>query len=368
MNYPEALFFVGRCLTLGEYPERVEAVRREIQNGKINWEAVVWVSTGQFVFPALHLQLERARLLPYLPAELVGYMQDITERNRERNKKIVTEAFEISALLMSHGITPVFLKGTAHLLDRLYTDIAERMIGDIDLLVSDHEMEITAEVLISKGYQPMTPYHVQKRSETKHYPRLIHPRRMAAVEIHRRILRFADDKVFENNVLICERKELNEPASACVLSDKYQIIHNILNVQINDRGYFYAGTFVRQAYDLLLLSRRKNPLNVIIDFGKFFTPMNANLAWCNKIFDDPASIPYKPTWKSACFLKRAQRNIRNTRWSRFVNVLLHIAITFTIDLKLLYEAVWFKPSRDHFLSRLRDPGWIKRRFLIYAGR
>lgn len=75
-------------------------------------------------------------LLQYLPEELVNYMIHITDLNRERNKQIIKQAKEINSLLLANDITPIFLKGTGNLLEGLYADIAERMVGDIDFIVS----------------------------------------------------------------------------------------------------------------------------------------------------------------------------------------------------------------------------------------
>ena len=95
----------------------------------VDWDAVVKVSTGQYVFPALYCNFKRADFLKYLPHELVSYMQYITNLNRERNEQIIAQAKELNSLLLANNITPIFLKGTANLLDGIYDDLAERMWG-----------------------------------------------------------------------------------------------------------------------------------------------------------------------------------------------------------------------------------------------
>ena len=54
--------------------------------------------------------------MPFDPnsAELVSYMQHITNLNRERNKKIIAQAQELNNLLLANSITPIFLKGTSN--------------------------------------------------------------------------------------------------------------------------------------------------------------------------------------------------------------------------------------------------------------
>ena len=111
MNYKEALFFIGKCLTLGCYPEKTDEVRKVICSGSVIWEQVVWASTDQFVFSALYLQLKRVGLLPELPSDLVEYMEEFTSINRDRNYLIINQAHEISELLNHHGIVPIFTNG-----------------------------------------------------------------------------------------------------------------------------------------------------------------------------------------------------------------------------------------------------------------
>ncbi|HAQ21344.1 MAG TPA: hypothetical protein DCR40_19255 [Prolixibacteraceae bacterium] len=56
---------------------------------------------------------------------------------------------DITAILNKENIQPVFLKGTANLLDGLYSDVGERMIGDIDFLVKEEDYLKAAELLKS---------------------------------------------------------------------------------------------------------------------------------------------------------------------------------------------------------------------------
>ena len=69
----------------------------------------------------------------------MDYMKYITKLNRERNEEIIAQAKELNTLLLEHHITPIFLKGTGNLLEGLYEDIGERMVGDIDFLFSEED-------------------------------------------------------------------------------------------------------------------------------------------------------------------------------------------------------------------------------------
>ena len=70
----------------------------------------------------------------------------------KRNEEIIAQAKELNTLLLEHNITPIFIKGTGNLLEGLYEDIAERMVGDIDFLFSKEDYPRAIELLKDNGY------------------------------------------------------------------------------------------------------------------------------------------------------------------------------------------------------------------------
>ena len=134
----------------------------------VDWDAVVKVSTAHFVFPALYCNFKRADFLQYLPQELVSYMEHITDLNRERNKQIITQAKDLNTLLLDNNITPIFLKGTGNLLAGIYDDIAERMVGDIDFILSKEDYSKAITFLREFGYSEVHKYKYHFPYE-KHY-------------------------------------------------------------------------------------------------------------------------------------------------------------------------------------------------------
>jgi hypothetical protein len=139
MNYRETLCFVAKCLTISLESKNKKEIKNQLETASINWDQVVKLSTSHYVFPALYCNLKRADFLKYLPANLVAYMEEITNLNRERNEEIITQAKELNILLLANNITPIFLKGTGNLLAGIYDDVAERMIGDIDFIFSKED-------------------------------------------------------------------------------------------------------------------------------------------------------------------------------------------------------------------------------------
>ena len=118
----------------------------------IDWEAVVKLSTSHYIFPAIYCNFKRADFLKYLPADLVDYMKYITNLNRDRNVQIIQQAKNLNTLLLANKITPIFLKGTGNLLEGLYEDIGERMVGDIDFLVPEKDFFKAIDILKNDSY------------------------------------------------------------------------------------------------------------------------------------------------------------------------------------------------------------------------
>ncbi|WGH75405.1 nucleotidyltransferase family protein [Tenacibaculum tangerinum] len=274
MNYKETLLFVGKCLTITHEIHNRVLVEEKIKANLVDWDAVVKLSTAHYVFPALYCNFKRVNFLAYLPTDLVEYMKHITDLNRERNQQIIEQAKEINELLRSNNITPVFLKGTGNLLEGLYEDIAERMVGDIDFIVSQEEYQPTIQILNDNNYVKVIESEYDFPS-FKHHPRLQKKEKIAAVEIHKELLieKYADEFNYE-----FVSKDSIHSDSINFLSYQNQLSLSIIAKQINDDGQFYNNISLRNAYDVFLLSKKVNPLEAISNYNKLFIPLNNFLA------------------------------------------------------------------------------------------
>ena len=147
MNYKETLFFIAKSLTISFEKKNRDQIELILKTTNVDWESVVKVSTSHHVFPAIYCIFKRANFLKYLPDDLVSYMEYITNLNRERNIQIIEQANKLNRLLLENGVRPIFLKGTGNLLEGLYEDIGERMIGDIDFLFSNIDFFKAIDIL-----------------------------------------------------------------------------------------------------------------------------------------------------------------------------------------------------------------------------
>ncbi|HAG15864.1 MAG TPA: hypothetical protein DCG69_04975 [Bacteroidales bacterium] len=303
MNTKETLWFVGKCLSLSAHSERAEEIKKTIDSGNIDWHAVVYQSSNQLVLPAFYLNLKHNQLLEFLPEDLVIHLEEITNQNRERNRKIMLQTEQLTEILHQHGLNPVLLKGTAHLFDGLYVDIAERMLSDIDILLEKEDAKKAFQILMENGYSRLTKYGEAFFDEHRHFVSLIKEGEVAAVEIHHRMLEGKYDKKFNWQTVRANLIKLPQ-TEAYVLSDSDLILHNIMNVQMNDSAKAMHKTTMRQSYDLMLLSKRQNPLEVSKLFGSFFEDLNAYIALSADLLDYPKGLVFEEKKSVRRYIRR----------------------------------------------------------------
>ena len=353
MTYKETLLFVGKCLTINHEEHHKIIVENELKSNTIDWDAVVKVSTAHFVFPALYCNFKKADFLHYLPTDLVEYMIYISDLNRDRNEQIITQAKEINELLLSNNITPIFLKGTGNLLEGLYEDIAERMVGDIDFIFSKEEYPKAIEVLQNFEYSKVhdTTYDFP---QFKHYPRLQKANNIAAVEIHKELLLEEYSDEFNYSYI---KKDAQIIHGIHFLSFKNQLNLSIIAKQINDRGFHYKDISLRNAYDVFLLSKKTTAKSAFNDFINLKNPLNCFLASCAVIFNHPKSLENIETKESKEYIDFFTKNIENNARSKKFHKKIETKLFIKQRLAIIYKAVFDKDHRIWLVKRTTDKNW-----------
>jgi hypothetical protein len=303
--------------------------------------------------PALYCNLKRASFLNYLPEDLVAYMKHITELNRERNLQIIQQARELNELLVANNITPVFLKGTGNLLEGLYEDIAERMVGDIDFIVSKDNYPKAFEVLIVNEYKTVSKLNYFSPS-FKHHPRLKKRDGIGAVEIHKELLTEKYALEFYFDIIHKEVQKLNE---VTVLGFEDQLALSIIAKQINDHGLYYKDMALRNGYDVFLLSKKVNAKHVISKFKNLRNPLNYFLASCYLTFGKIDSLSYKSTKKTNQYLTVFIDLLSNSDKSKARRKRIDRQLFIKLRLGILYKSIFDKEYRVWLFKRIADPYW-----------
>ena len=195
----------------------------------INFDEIVKITSEQLILPALFYLLREKNYLNYLPDELQDFLGEIYNINKERNKALKSESKEISKLFKKKKIDHVFIKGAAYISAGLYPGL-DRMIGDIDILVDKNDYQKSINELKKINYLESNEKHF---FEQRHHPRLINPKKLFAVEIHRNVINKTSYEI-DTNILLKNKKCYGGISMPC-LNDQLKI--NILNFQKNDYGY-----------------------------------------------------------------------------------------------------------------------------------
>jgi len=357
LNYKETLFFIAKCLTVSLEEKNRNAIEFILKTNDVDWDVVVKVSTAHYVFPALYCNLKRADFLQYLPQELVSYMKYITNINRERNKQIISQAKELNSLLLANNIRPIFLKGTGNLLAGIYDDIAERMVGDIDLIFLKEDFLKAITLLREFGYDK----EIHQEFPYRHYPRIIRKDRIAGVEIHKDLLSEKYVNEFNYNFVEKDSQVINKVA---VLSYGNKLNLSIIADQINDSGFYYKRIVLRNAYDVFLLSKKTSAKTTVNTLYKLTNPLNCFLAACYEVFNRVDSLEYNKTSKTASYLIVFNNQFTNKKRIKRRHKFVKDYLLLKYRLNIIYKSITHKTYRVRLFKKLTSLAFYKRRLGI----
>ena len=357
LNYKETLFFIAKSLTISLEEKNRQEIEKQLKSKSIDWDAVVKVSTAHYVFPALYCNLKRVDFLQYLPQELVSYMEYITDLNRERNKKIITQAKELNSLLLANNIRPMFLKGTGNLLAGIYDDIAERMVGDIDFIFSKIDFPKAITILREFGYYKRATFE----SSYRHYPRLLKKDSIAGVEIHKELLieKYANEF---NYSFVVKDSQIIKGVSVLSYANKLNL--SIIANQINDSGFYYKRMALRNAYDVFLLSKKTNAKTAVNALDKLNNPLNCFLAACYEVFNKVDSLEYNNTKKVTSYLNVFNSQFTNCNRTKRRHKYIKRYLLLKHRLNIIYKSIIYKEYRFWLFNKLTSLAFYKRRLGI----
>lgn len=320
-----------------------EYLIHKLESDAFDWEKIVPVASSQLIIPLIYCKLKEKELLKQIPEDLNSYLEEITKQNRERNKTIITEVHKISALFRENKIDHVFLKGSALLVSGIYRDIAERMVGDIDILVHPDQLLESQELLMYNGYAQAEESLTDKYFEQKHLPRLLPKKNIAAIEIHRRLIQKSTDDLLDPVKVLKNKSQngnINIPATTDLL------LHSILNFEVNDLGFYFNYLGLRNAYDVLTLSASST--NTI---KNNFADNNYTRSFSMKLscyFNEEISelLPGSSKWRHFFFLsKQKHRSVRKINF-KILTIFNLISLIFNRLILFISNSSYRRESYD----------------------
>ncbi|WP_299519996.1 nucleotidyltransferase family protein [Winogradskyella sp.] len=311
-----------------------------LSNPLFNWDNIVVEGSKHLVLPAIYCRLRSKKLTHILPNDLNTYLAEITALNRDRNLAIIEQVKGLAKLFKVHSINHVFLKGAALLVGDFYEDIAERMVGDIDVLIDEIHLQKAFDLLINEGYEPIAQTLGHDFFEHKHLPRLKTDKDICAVELHKKLfVSYQDNELRNANILA--QKQVRK--AICLPSLAHLMRHNVLNYQINDKGKLYNSISFRSAYDSIILSRK---LSFHIDTNDDKTLENYfNIL--GLFFKDLKPLGSRKTFMARFYLYKLNHIKFYKSWNRLLNLTYYLRI-------FLGRVPFFFSNKAYRLAVLND--------------
>lgn len=358
MTNKELFYFIGKCVALDDHPELANEIIQASQSEAVNWEHFVNLCSGHLILPAIYLKFKIHGILAHLPTELSEFLKEIYELNLNRNSQIKEQLKRITQTLNEHSITPIFLKGTAHLLDHLYEDQGERMIGDIDFLVNEKDYLRAVEIMKQEGYATDSPIYFDVEN-LKHYPCLSKPGEVTHIEIHRIPVAENFASWFNLQIIDQEKKQVTALSGCFVLSDKHKVIHNFIHSQLGHKGHLNGIVSFRDIYDLHLLSKRTDVL-LALSAIKCKSKAIAYFIFTAKALSLKEKIYPTVNLSARIFQIKHELNISSTIFYHSYRYFVY----FSQRLLIGYfgqgvKSIYSKKTRKSVITRLTNPLWYK---------
>lgn len=223
---------------------------QEIDLENIDYKLLVKIASRHLMLPSLYINLKNKCLIDLIPLDLKLYLKEIFIINKNRNQILLKEAEEISEKLIHNNINHVFIKSSSYLFNNIYYDIGERMVGDIDFLVSKEDYERTIKLFKKLNYKESKYAFFNSR----HYPRLINTKKMFALEVHYELLSSKFKEKLNSELVL--NKRIYKKNKAYAPNNKHEILYNIYNFQINDKGSNKLSYSYRSIYDTFMLAKQ----------------------------------------------------------------------------------------------------------------
>ena len=358
MTNAQITLFIAKSLSISLSSKNLEEIKKVLKSKKIDWDLFVKISTTQLVLPALYCNYKRNNLLPFLPEDLVAFMQEVTSLNRDRNLQIIEQINELNSLLKKNGVNPIFIKGAGNLLQNLYDDPAERMIGDIDFLVSNNEFDLATKILTNNNFKSIYDYNYDLPI-FMHYPRLYSDDHIAAVEIHQEMVieKYASEFNYE--------------------TIKYNIIHNngysllsyhdqkalcIFSNQINDYGFDYKTIGLKNAYDFLLLNSIESGNDFAFRFNKLKTPIMCFVGQVEYLVENTGLI-LENDKKIIDYLKKFKILFYNPKKRKFYSKIIFFKLSILKKINILSKFLFNNQYRTLTIRKISDKRWQREKLV-----
>lgn len=216
--------------------------------GDCDWMGVIALANQGLMTPQLAAALESRE--DRLPLDVAPFLVEVRRRSRERNRRLKAQLEEAVAALNAAGIEPVLLKGAALLARHEADDMPDRLLSDLDLLVSPEAVEAAIASLREAGFGLVKRFTASNIHVAAEFGR---PQDVGVLDLHQHAPGPAG--LAEKLQLATRYRTVQlRDGRALVPDEAAQILYLVLHDQFHDGDYWRGGFDLRHLADLSRLA------------------------------------------------------------------------------------------------------------------
>jgi hypothetical protein len=302
---------LGRCL-IALSP----ATATRLMEPGFPWGRFIEAANRAYLTPALTAALQKAGLLPALPAEVAQYLSMIAERNSMRNERLRAQLHELVGAFNRVGIVPILLKGAAGLFGAPDAYAASRMVTDLDLLIGADEVAEAVAALSALGYRRLEGRAVGAHAVGD----FIRDIDVGAIDLHLHL-------VNEPHLLPIEEAAGRAMIlsvgglQARVLSPSDRVLHLLLHDLVQDHGIHDGRLNFRHLHEIAVLAATGAPLHwdaiiAHLDRHRLRSLADVVLLTVHTFFETPIRPAIKPLPGARLLVARSLLQLRYPQLTR----------------------------------------------------
>jgi hypothetical protein len=299
-----------------------------------------------------------------VPAHLQEKLTEALLLNTRRKLQIKSQAIKLSRVLNGIGISPLFLKGTALLLEDDDTPVGFRKQVDIDVLIEQDDLQAACDALCQDGYafydltgkEPVTFSDTRRAlalgAHHHHLPPLAKPGYDATVEIHKHPLRRRFQSALPLQAIYQSARTCqSHGASYRVSSPSFQLMQLVLGEFIHD-GYAARFEFpVRAGHDYMAILDKNRADFTEIGLSPLGNPYQKKLQLFEQLATELMASPAQMRLFQPVPIKKRVQIMEK----RYESTTLATALDMQARWRYLGLSLWH--------DRGKLPGYLKRQFI-----
>ncbi len=164
--------------------KKAEAKIKELAARGLDWQAILSKSIKEKVLPLVFFNICKLSLTREIPEEILSEFNRINYGNIGQNILLYDELKNLLRWFNQAQIDVIVLKGIDYI-ERLYDkNISLRAVGDIDLLVKDHDLLAVKNLLLAAGYVQKRGWFEQPHIDFHHLVPFQNSKNNVMLEVH----------------------------------------------------------------------------------------------------------------------------------------------------------------------------------------